>query len=357
LCYLHALDLYGNTTFTTEVDKVGAFLPKRGTRAELYAYVETECKALESLLPEPRTNEYGRADKAAVWMILANLYLNAQVYTGTAKYGDALIYAKKVIDQTGYALQADYRHLFLADNHRSNEFIFAVAFDGVRSRTWGGTTYLVHAPVGGDMNPVDFGIDGGWGGLRTTSALVNKFPDPTGLTDRRAQFQLGGQTLDISNVSEFRNGYSIRKWKNVTSTGTPGSNVTWVDTDFPIFRLAEANLIYAEAHLRGGGGTLAEATTLVNALRTRAYGNTSANFSTITLQNVLDERARELHWEAKRRTDLIRYNQFTTADYLWPLKGGSPAGIAVAPHLSIYPIPAAEINTNSNLTQNTGYPR
>lgn len=355
LSYWHALDLYGSVTFVTENDAVGAFLPKQATKAELFSYIESECLAVESLLPAPKSNEYGRADKAAVWMLLANLYLNAEVYIKSPKYTEAITQVNKVI-AAGYTLNSNYRNQFLADNHTSPEAIFSIAFDGTNARTWGGTTFLVHAPVGGDMVVGEFGIDFGWGGLRTTSALVDKFADPSGATDKRANFQSSGQAKAINNISEFRDGYSIRKWKNVTSSGAPGSNPTWVDTDFPMFRLAEAYLIYAEAVLRGGtGGSNAQALTYFNALRQRAYGNTSGNAASINLQDVLDERARELHWEGKRRTDLIRYNQFTTATYLWPWKGGVPSGRAVDDFRNVYPIPAAEINVNSNLKQNTGY--
>jgi len=357
LSYWHALDLYGNTTFVTEDDPIGAFLPPRKTRAELFTYVESELKAIESLLPDPKQNEYARADKAAVWMVLANLYLNAEVYTGTPRYTDAVTYSAKVIAGP-YTLEPNYANLFLADNNKSNELIFAAAFDGTKTRTWGGTTFLVHAPVGGDMNVNDFGIDFGWGGLRTTKAVYQKFSDPSGATDKRAMFQTAGQTLEIADISEFRNGYSIRKWKNKTSTGTTGSSLTWVDTDYPMFRLAEAYLIYAEAVLRGGtGGSAAQALTYVNRIRQRAYGNTSGDITStqLTLDFILDERVREMVWEGKRRTDLIRYNRFTTSAYLWPWKGGVKDGVAVASTRNLYPLPSAEINTNPNLVQNPGY--
>jgi hypothetical protein len=355
LSYWHALDLFGSTTFTTEADGIGAFLPKQATRAELFAYVEKEAKELETLLPAPRNNEYGRADRSAAWMLLANLYLNAGVYTGTARWTDAVTYSKKVID-AGYTLEPNYRHLFLADNHKSKEMIFAIPFDGINSRTWGGTTYLAHAPVGGKMNITDFGIDGGWGGLRTTKALVNKFTDISGGTDKRAQFFTDGQSLEITDIGEFAQGYAIGKWRNVTAGGVRGSNPTWVDIDYPMFRLAEAYLIFSEAVLRGGtGGSNEQAVNYFNELRRRAYGNTSANVGAITLPLILDERARELHWEGKRRTDLIRFGQFTTGAYLWPWKGNTPSGRAVEDFRNIYPIPSAEINSNPNLKQNLGY--
>ncbi|MFN2458738.1 MAG: RagB/SusD family nutrient uptake outer membrane protein [Chitinophagaceae bacterium] len=357
LSYWHALDLFGNPTFVTENDPIGAFLPPQITRAELFNYVESELKAVEALLPDAKQNEYARADKAAVWMTLANLYLNAQVYTGTQRFTDAVTYSSKAIAPS-YTLEPNYANLFLADNHKSNELIFVVAFDGTRITTYGGTTYLVHAPVGGDMNVNEFGIDYGWGGLRTTKAFVQKFTDPSGATDKRAMFHSAGQSLEINDISDFRSGFSIRKWKNKTSTGANGSNLTFPDTDFPMFRLAEAYLIYAEAVLRGGtGGTAAQALTYINNLRQRAYGNSSGNITSgqLTLDFILDERARELYWEGKRRIDLIRYDRFTTVAYLWPWKGGVRDGRAVESFRNIYPIPAAEINSNPNLVQNPGY--
>jgi len=355
LSYYHALDLYGSPTFVTETDEIGAFLPDQTNPSALFTYVESEAKAVESLLPDPRQNEYARADKAAVWMLLANLYLNSKSYTGIEKNTEAITYSSKVIN-AGYTLEPTYANLFLADNHKSKEIVFPVAFDGNKTRTWGGTTYLVHAPVGGDMNVNDFGVDFGWGGLRTTKAFVNKFPDVNGTADKRGIFQTAGQKIDINDIGEFRDGYTMRKWKNVTSTGVKGSNLTWVDTDYPMFRLAEAYLIYAEAVLRGGtGGTMANAVTYFNNLRQRAYGNTNGNKTSITLDDILDERARELSWEGKRRTDLIRFDKFTTSAYLWPWKGGVQDGRAVESFRNLYPIPAPEINANPKLKQNNGY--
>jgi starch-binding outer membrane protein, SusD/RagB family len=353
LSYWHALDLFGNPTFVTENDPIGAFLPPRITSADLFAYIETELKDIESGLPGPQQNEYGRADRAGVWMLLANLYLNANVYTGTPKYTEAITYSNKVIAEGGYTLQSNYRHLFMADNHTSNEIILLVPFDGVRTRTWGGTTYLVHAPIGGNMLASEFAVDNPWGGLRTTAALVDKFTDPD---DTRANFHTSGQKKAIEDIGNFTDGYSIRKWTNKTSGGGNGSNLTFVDVDLPVFRLAEAYLIYAEAVLRGGtGGSSAQALTYVNMLRERAYGNTDGNFTSITLNDIIDERAREFHWEGKRRTDLIRFDLFTTATYLWPWKGNAANGRAVEGHRNLYPIPTPELNTNPNLVQNDGY--
>lgn len=356
LTYYHALDLFGNTTFVTEDDPIGAFLPPQISRSDLFSFIEQECLELESLLPDPTENEYGRVDKAACWMLLANLYLNAEVYIGKNQYTEAITFSKKVIDSDQYSLETNYDHLFMADNHNSSEIIFPITFDGVNTRTWGGTTYLVHAPIGGDMVAGDYGVDNPWGGLRTTKALVEKFPDASGNTDTRANFYTNGQNLEIEDIGNFRDGYAIVKWINKTANGQVGSNLTWVDTDFPIFRLAEAYLIYAESVLRGGtGGDMGQAMTYVNLLRKRAFGDDSGNVSSIDLPFIIDERAREFYWEGKRRTDLIRFQQFTEGSYLWPWKGNVPNGRGVEAFRVLYPIPAPEINTNPNLEQNTGY--
>ncbi len=357
LSYYHALDLYGNVPFVTEEDPIGSFLPEQTNRADLFKYIETELLAIEAELPAPGSNEYGRADKAALWTLLAKLYLNAEVYISQPKYTECIAQCSKVISG-GYTLEPQYRNLFLADNHKSKEIIFPIAFDGLRTQTWGGTTFLVHAPVGGSMKTSDFGIDFGWGGLRTTKGLVSNFSDPSGATDKRALFHTDGQRLEIDDLSAFNDGYAIAKFRNITSTGQTGSDPTlrFPDTDFPLFRLADVYLMYAEAVKRGGsGGSEATALQYINALRNRAYGNASGNVASYDLDFILAERARELFWEAHRRTDLIRFGKFTGANYLWPWKGGVKAGRAVEDWRILFPLTSDDIVANPNLKQNTGY--
>jgi hypothetical protein len=161
-------------------DQVGAFFPEQISRTDLFNYVESELLEVEGMLGNAGDMEYGRADKAAVWTLLAKLYLNAEVYIKQPKYTESLTYSKKVID-AGFQLENNYQNLFLADNHTSKEFIFAITQDGLRTKTWGGTTFIIHAAVGGSMKPADFGIDGGWGGLRTTKQFVSKFMNIDGL--------------------------------------------------------------------------------------------------------------------------------------------------------------------------------
>jgi starch-binding outer membrane protein, SusD/RagB family len=359
LAYWHAIDLFGSVPFVTENDVVGVFFPKQKSRAEIFAYIEAELKACEADMGAPRF-EYGRADKAANWMLLAKLYLNAKVYTGTDKNTDAITYASKVIS-AGYTLEPNFKNLFLADNNKSNEIIFPITFDGIHTTGYGGITYLVHAQVGGKMTPSNFGINGGWSGFRTTKQYVSLFSDASGNTDKRALFFTDGQNLEINDEYTFTDGYAIQKFRNVTSTGAVGSDATgnFPDTDFPMFRLADAYLIYAEAVLRGGtGGNLVTALQYVNQIRTRAYsGSVTGNITALqlTLPFILDERGREFLFEMHRRTDLIRFGKFTGGDYIWAWKGGVKAGTSVDAHLNLMPIPSADIVNNPTLKQNDGY--
>ena len=356
--YWVLMDVYGNPGFVDENTPIGAGIrPVQIMRPALFTFIETELKVVEADLPAAKGNEYGRVDKATVWSLLSRIYLNAQVYTGTAKWTEAISYSKKVID-AGYALIPDYRHLMLADNNVGNtEAIWTLNYDGLKSQNWGGTTFLVNASVGGDMDRTVSGLTG-WGGLRTTKNLPLLFPDFTGVADKRSQFFQ--QALEIDNIADFKNGYAVTKYRNRTKTGGFGNDPsrTWADIDFPFFRLAEQYLNYIEAVLRGGtGGDNATALAYVNLIRTRAYGNTSGNIAAtnLTLDFVIDERSRELQWECQRRTDLVRFGRFTDATYLWPFKGGVKNGTGVESYRRLYPIPAAELGSNPNIKQNPNY--
>ena len=354
--YTNLMDLFGNPPFSTDADALGT-IPKQIKRADLFAYIENELKAIEPLMMEARTNEYGRADKAVVQALLARIYLNAKVYAGVDKMTEAATYAKKVID-AGYSLINDYTQLMLADNNtNTSENIFTINYDGKRTQTYGGTTFLTHASVGGSMTAVDYGIGSGWGGLRTTKEIINNlYVTLVFNSDKRAQFYTNGQNLEISNLTTFTDGYAVTKYRNKTKAGVSGSDETFVDIDMPIFRLAEMYLIYAEAAVNGKAD-MTLATSYMNKLAERAYGTTQGNItqSQLTADFILKERARELFWEGFRRTDLIRYNNFTTANYLWTWKGGTKDGASVADYRNLYPIPLADLASNPNLTQNPGY--
>ena len=322
----------------------------------MFKYVESELLSIETELPAVKTaGNYGRVNKFAAQALLARIYLNAQIYTGTAKNNEAVTYAKKVIDG-GYTLLPNYRHLLLADNNINNtEAILTINYDGVKTQLFGGSTFITHAAIGGNMSAPVYGVKEGWAGLRTTKSLVNLFPNADGSTDTRAQFFTDGQALEINSLSTFKDGYAVTKYRNVTKAGASGSDATFTDIDVPLFRLAEMYLIYAEATLRGGSGDNTLALTYFNKLRERAYNGVTGNVASINLNLILDERSRELYWEGHRRTDLVRYAKFTTDTYLWPWKGGVKAGKSVEAFRNLFPLPSADVSANTNLTQNTGY--
>ena len=356
--YYYLMDLFGATPIITEV-KDNLTTSDRKSRAEVFAFIESELKAIENDLKAPKTNDYGRVDKAAAWALLSRLYLNAEVYTGTPRWADCMEYATKVIN-SGYSLAPNYKNLFLADNDTNgaqNENIFTANFDGLSSKTWAGSTFLVHASIGGAMSAQDYGVGSGWAGIRTTKSLVQKFNGtnnpPTAWTDARAMFYTQGQEYEINSVSNFKHGYAITKYKNVTSAGVkgkdPGGN--YVDTDVALIRLAEMYLNYAEAAFKTGNQS--DARTYLNRLRQRAG---VSDLSSLTEEEILNERARELYWEGFRRTDLIRFNRFTEGSYLWPFKGGVVAGTAVNNFRKLYPIPANVVLASGGvIKQNTGY--
>jgi hypothetical protein len=355
--YWVLMDCFGNPSFATEKDAIGASMPPQIKRADLFKYVETELLDLATKLPAPKTNDYGRADQAAAWALLARMYLNAEVYTGTPRYSDAITWSKKVID-AGYSLISNYNWLFLNDNYLSkDEFIFTINYDGFNTQNFGGTNYIVWAGSASDVGVSTIGVPG-WGGNRTTKNLPNLFPDYTGTADKRSNFFITGRSIEISNrVSDC---FVVTKFKNLNRDGSLGPQIKdlGVGIDMPLFRLAEQYLIYAEAVLRGGtGGNVSTALTYINNLRTRAYGSTSGNISStqLDLDFIINERARELYWEGFRRTDLIRFNRFVEGTYLWPWKGNVAGGTGVGSHRTLYPLPAPEVSANKNLTQNPGY--
>jgi starch-binding outer membrane protein, SusD/RagB family len=358
LSYTHGLDMFRRMPFATETSDINKN-PSQATPAELFAFIEKELLEIESKLKAPKSNEYGRADQAAAWMLLAKLYLNAKVYIGVDRNADVIKYTQKVIN-AGYKLENNYKHNFNADNHTSSENIFNIQSDGINTQSYGGTNFIIHAQVNNDatgtMIATDYGVGGGWGGLRATSQFAKKFTDSNGnliTADSRAIFFTNGHDVNNTSFTKFTDGYAVTKFTNLRRDGTPGINLDQVDTDFPLFRLADAYLMYAEANLRGGGGSAADALKYVNELRQRAYGNASGDITSadLTLDFMLDERCRELYWEGHRRTDLVRFGKFTGSSYLWAWKGGLYEGVFINTTRDIYPIPFLDLAANPNLTQ------
>ena len=357
LSYYHAVDLYGKIPFATEDDKVGV-KPVEKSRIYVFDYLIKELKEMDVDLKDATTNEYGRVDKIGAKMVLAKLYLNSVVFTNVNRDVEALATINEIIASPYRIANVPYSNLFMADNNRlavQSEIIFPILFDGLKTQSWGGTTYLVHAPCG-DWN-AELGITGGWFGLVGRKEFANIFPDLTGAADKRALFNAVQGPLSIPTASDFfkTGGLKIRKYTNKTSTGASASSTEHPDTDFPLFRLADAYLMYAELAANGvAGATTTTAAGYVNVLRARASA-AHVTAVDITSQFVLNERAKELYWEGYRRQDLIRFGKYAGNSYNWEWKGNVQSGTSIDDKYKLFPIPQSEINTNPNLTQNSGY--
>jgi hypothetical protein len=360
LAYFHALDLFHDIPFADENTIGSSELPERWESSAIFDFIESELTACSEDMQDAATCEYGRAPRGAAWMLLARLYLNAQTYETEARFADCMTYSQKVIDE-GYALESDYASMFNADNDKrvgvGHEIIYPLVVSSINVVTWGATTYLVCGEVDTDNGPAadSVGCASAWSMFRVRGELAELFDMNN---DDRAMFYTDGQSQYMDNgVTDRTGGYFTVKWSNLRDDGTIASNTSsdGVDTDFPMFRLADAYLMYAEAAARTNTN-LGVALGYINDLRTHRNAATVAESDLVaTTDNIdfkffLDERARELYWEGVRRTDLIRFGCFAGDTYMWQWKGGVKDGVAVDNKYNIYPIPASEISANPNLS-------
>lgn len=356
LSYYILMDLYANVPFTDESTGIGSYQPAQKGRDFLFTWIEKELKDVIDIVPQKSQSNYGKVNRFVVDMILANLYMNAEVYGQGNHYTDALTYLNDIINKGSYTLESNYQWNFNADNDKSSEMIFPICYDGNHAQCYGGTTYLMAAAWGSDMTPgTTFGLSQSWSGVRVPADLSKLFS----ADDKRALFWTSKRTQVITNWSDFNQGYSVIKYTNLKRDGSAGSNTSFADTDYPFYRLADAYLLYVEAVKRGGtGGSEAQAVKLYNDIQQRAYGNTShdiTSLSNLTLGSLLDERARELYWEGHRRTDLIRFDAFVN-NKNWSWKNGVYAGTEkIDDKYKLFPIPSTDLTANQNLVQNAGY--
>lgn len=358
LSYYYLIDFFGKGVLVKD-DNFNTSTPlPESSRAEIFAFVESELKDIEGKLPS--TNSYGRATNSAARVLLAKLYLNAQVYTGTARYADAVTYLNKVIAEGGYQLEGNFKKNFSVDNNTSKEIIFPLIADATSSQSYGNTTYIINGNLSTEtMTLSTYGATDGWAGHRATKAWYGLFgSSPAALqatTDTRAKlFFTTNHNWEMNDYKEWKDGYPSIKFTNKNTDGT-GNVTSFASTDFPLFRLSDVYLMYAECALRNAAGAnLGQALTYVNQIRSRAQA-TPINASQLTLDFLLDERARELNLEGVRRQDLIRFGRFTGGSYLWPWKGGLKNGVSVSANYNLFPIPTTALQANTNLTQNPGY--
>ncbi|MBD1365424.1 RagB/SusD family nutrient uptake outer membrane protein [Mucilaginibacter sp. ZT4R22] len=378
------MDLYGNIPLITEFPV--ATQPATQSRAKAYEYIESELKSVVQLLPQKTNNSanntlyYGRPTKGMVFALLEKMYLNAQVYTGTAKYTEAVAMADSVLKNTNYSLDAKYRDIFLPTNGPGvSETIFAIPYDqqipGNQFTRFGFFYYLVNA----------YGFNVGLSiAMSTTPEFYNRFnlpndvrtktwlagpqfaPDGNGGFTTQPVYYPGtttqiyiepkltlvpGKPMDLGNTitSQSEGVRSMKYYPDPTIIQATRLN----GNDVPVFRLADVMMMKAEAILRGAAATtvngeLQTPDVLVNKIRARAGAPAVAG---IDLPGLLDERAREFSWEGWRRNDLIRFGQFEVE---YPLPN-DVLTMNKDVNRRLYPIPAQEIKLNPNLVQNPGY--
>ncbi|UYQ95873.1 RagB/SusD family nutrient uptake outer membrane protein [Chitinophaga horti] len=380
LSFFHMMDLFGDIPVNTSFGDTA--LPTQRPRKEVFAFIEQELKAVMPLLSaDVNTDTYGRMTKFGAAAILAKMYLNAQVYAGENRYDDAVAMCDTIIASGKFALTEDFKSIFAANNGpHIKEIIFAIPFDWSQGKgqqyTWFGLhyalqkkyglAYLIDGPVStlpeyyenfnepndvrtqawltgkqydNDGQPILIkttkrGMDASYTGADGTTPIDYhlEFTPNVTLTNPNL-FEVGGD--ELGKAKGYR---SIKYSPDVSAVTRDASN------DVPVFRYADILLMKAEAILRGAAATRGEsALGLVNQLRTIRK---ATPFNSITLEELLPERARELSWEAWRRNDLIRFGKYEDS---WGYKTNKDE------YRRVYPIPASEIILNPKLNQHLGY--
>lgn len=382
--YWMAIDVFGDVPFTTEKDVVGTEAPLQAPRADIYNYIVGELEALAadgSDLPDAQSN-YPRMDKGAALGLLTRLYLNAETYKGTPEWEKCKQTCERLF-ALGYELAPTYAELFRGNNGENpaakREFIMTVPFDTLKQQSYGGTTFLTCAAISstditaaGMMN----GNKDGWGGIRISGEFVEKY-----FNVRDVNFETGEYTCDDNRgkmffikghsgngripskdeLYEFNYGWSCYKFSDVPHDKTwdnfTGQVKTFSNIDYPVIRLGEIYLTYAEACVRLGASATAQDEMNALAVRTGVPALTlPASWDNTARDMFVAERARELLWESCRRTDLIRYGLYSGDEYLWPYKGGeSPAGQSFPEYKELFAIPASQIEANPDLYNPDGY--
>lgn len=401
LSYFYVIDLFGNAAYAWDTQVTGEEPPQM-KRAELYNVVVSDLEDVLSKFPNTKP-VYGRIGKDAVEALLCKFYLNSEVFTGTAQFDKCWEHCKNIIDRhdvnENHGLAKDYLSLFCANNDMfapggklegQNENLWNIPYEYQLTESYGGSSFLILASLTGDtsVSPDWFGINGQWSCMHARTQFSELFNFAGGISNDGRTYlwstDLAGHSINNTDFSTFTDGYVPSKFTNVkcqedgimprwkdgdtglnrvgvrtsddskSNYGIP-SNAPFADTDLPVIRLAEIYLTAAEACLRGNVGDRGKALDYVNYLRNRA-GVTPFGASELTLANILDERARELYWENCRRTDLVRFGQFTGSAYNWNWRRNVPLGADMPKYMDLYPIPTRVINSYTGpYVQNPGY--
>ena len=401
--YLMDMYLYA-PLITEESSEFPHFLP----RHEIYEWLVKELQDVITLLPAQRVEKY-RVGKAAAQLLLARVYLNADVYNkynkewvsgktwqkaydaATAVINDnpqhSLVTQKVVHDTTNFVYSA-YQQLFMGDNHRDEvmkEAIFQIYQDGIYTQSHAGANFLIAGPRIGGMTA--WGIEAEWHALRTSPTLIdkflkphkidratatemiyNEFDMPAQLKDDRAIFCSDGKNtaeainfnltgaMGIGANSNFYESWAGVKFTSVYSTASlpkysPRQSTSWADTDIPLLRLAEAYMIQAEALFRLGDKTGA-LSIINNTIRARAN---AIPLTSLDEETLLDEWSREFYFEGRRRIDLVRFGRFFGPEsdmyrYHWEGRMGKPDAqpfvTGTPEYMNWFPVPSEDKRAN-----------
>jgi hypothetical protein len=397
--YYNVIDIFGRAAVAWDDMDYGQEPPQAASRAALYEKVVADLEDVLSQFPDT-TPVYGRIGKDAVEALLCRFYLNAEVFSGTPAYDKCWNHAQNIIARhkgggfNGSGLANDYLSLFCKNNHifvaggegaiaSQNEILWATPYSFVNTESYGGTNFLIMAAIFGGTNnamgkgfcnPSWYGTTNPWGCMHARQQFSQKFDFNKDVRTTLWLREDAGFNITNDEYANLQEGYLAIKFTNIdcNADGTmtvftdPATGLkrvgnsdnpatyNFVDTDLPVIRLADVYLMAAECSLRGAGNQ-ADGLTYANYIRERA-GLSAWNAAEFTLNNLLDERARELYWENVRRTDLIRFGKFTGDSYVWNWKGGMPNGTYISSRNNVFPIPTNVISSySSTYEQNPDY--
>ena len=405
MSYYWALDIFGNPSFTLDSPD-GINEPGQIKRNDLYKWLEEELIFLVDESNLSSSPLYGRVGKDGAEALLARLYLNAGVYTGTTQWSKCAERCQNIIErhegQSVYGgLTESYLALFAKNNSQYmpggggnvNEILWGIAYDSQYTQTYGGTTFLVASEVSANlgMDYRRYGVSSPWTCLKARQNLSELFapwnsksgnvPNGQGSLysdDARASQWIAGNvnfvdngqessqevTIQNTEIGEWSNGYTVIKWTNIDANEDgslnfltdPDKATEFVSTDLALIRLADVYLMYVECYVREKASALpTNALKYMNYVRNRAKIEPYTSINQIDLPEVINERGRELYWEMTRRSDLIRFDMYTGNSYLWSWKGNVLEGTGIADRYKLMPIPTNIIAAQPSFNQNPGW--
>jgi hypothetical protein len=382
-------DCYGGVPIVDKFDVPEGYLPKQNTRQEVYNFIVNDLVTNIPLVSNANnTATYGKFNKWAGLALLAKMYLNAGVYTGTPAWDKCKVVCDTIINASQFILESNQKNVFITENQNSKEIIFALPFDSKYVADW--NSFDIHMQTLDPANQATYNLQSSpWGGVCAIPQFISTFDT----TDSRyidnyikgQQFSSTGDSLFGSmgafagkplsfrnyvagvDISDEVDGFRLGKFEIAMKATNRLSN------DWPLFRYADILMMKAESLLRSGNANAAAV--LVTQVRQRDfksnlakatvtgaqlsggstydYGlrnhlvSTTEGGADITYGRFLDELGWEFCQEARRRSDMIRFGAFTKKSWL----SHSPNG----DYRALFPIPRTEIAKNSNLTQNPGY--